>query len=236
MKPTPDRPAITPNLALKQLREAVNQTQGEMADRLSLSKPYIQAVEQGTRRANNSLALKCMTIFGVWHECIRDHWTEAVDLYGEPYTHSTWQQYIALHPEPLTKDALEEALQPFITLFEAAAVTGKVRVLALTLYEMSGDLLQIQGIGDGLQRVFRERSRRKATEYTFGKLRADANIAAVLGFVDDPRRGDDDVAFRVEPAADDSQPLFTLSNIYPHPGTISERYMEKNQSTEKETR
>lgn len=224
MKPSNSQ---TPNLALRQLREAVGLTQAEIADRLSLSKPYIQAVEQGTRQANRFLALKCMAIYGVWHECILDHWTEAVDLYGHPYTYATWEQYLALQPEHLSEERLKEAVQPFVDLFQAAAATGKLRVLGLSLIEHITDFHTIQGIGEGLKRVYRQRCSSKVIEYTFGKLRADPTIARVLDFVDDPRRNDEEVAFRVEPAINESQPLFPTSDIYPHPGTISERYLEK---------
>ncbi len=234
----PKTPLSSPpaNLALRQLREVVGLTQAEIADRLELSKPFIQAVEQGTRRANRVLALRCMSIYGVWHECILDHWTEAVDLYGQTYTYATWDQYIALQPERFTEEKLKEVIQPIVDLFQAAAATGKLRVLGLSLYAQVGDLLQIQGIGEGLHRVYRQRSSSKVIEYTFGKLRADPTIAMALGFVDNPRRNDADVAFRVEPAVDKSQPLFPLSEIYPHPGTISERYRANKLSTEESTR
>ena len=207
MKPDKSLPPLLPNHALRQLRDAVDLTQVEFGERVKMSKPYIQAVEQGNRKANEKLALLSMAEFGVWHECILHHATEAIDVFGRPYTPLTWEKFQESRPEELTPDQLKDYLQPFAELFQAATVTGRVRVIALLLAENMSLLWGANGIKNGFRRM-REKEA-KVTEYTFGRLRSDSITAGALGFEDDPSRKDEEIAYRLESVVKKTSPELT---------------------------
>ena len=222
MEPKNAQIQVSQNYALGVLKDGLNLSYEDFATRLKVSKPFLQAIMQGTRRANEPLALRVMAQFGMWYECVLNHSVPLLDLYGNLYDSLTLQAYKALLPEELSDAQLEEYLQPFADLFRAAAATGKVRVLSILLQLHLKEVLDIYGLGEGLKQHPSRMA--QVTEYTFGQLRADSLTARVLKFEDDPARTDDEIAYRVETVPKKTDAIFP--GIYPNLAEISRAYQD----------
>jgi transcriptional regulator with XRE-family HTH domain len=185
-------PQITPNEALRKAREANGLTQVELAIAVGCSVAYIQAVERGARRANEDLARQMMARYGVRYESILEHLAEPLDLWNKPYTEESAQKYAACEREDISSAALTEYLEPLIAIFRYAAATGKLRVFAAFL---SLDISEVASTIPGFADIMRSQ-RQHDLEFTFGQLRTNPDIGAVLGFEDDPKRKDTEIAWK----------------------------------------
>ena len=179
-----------PNLALKQMREASGKSQGRLAKDLNVSVAYLQAVEQGTRKANLEFAVRAMGHYGVWYQCVLEHWDKAVDLNGQPYIGTTYVDFCADRNEPLTDSDLEVFLEPLKKMYRGAAKIGKKRLLALwmhlTLPRALGD---IRNLAWGMQEAI------PSTQITVGQFRANKQLAEALDYTDDPSRSNEEIAW-----------------------------------------
>lgn len=80
---------------------------------LGFSRPYIQAVELGTRPPTHQLASKVMIMTGAAADCIYPASDKAVGLNGKPYSKKTYKEYT--NPNPKPKSMTNAQWLPIIT-------------------------------------------------------------------------------------------------------------------------
>ncbi len=205
----PPVPTVRPNHALKQVREVTGWSQAQLADRVGLSAPYIQAVEQGVRSANSDLAMRLMGACGVSHECISGHAASAVDVWGQPFASDAYRVFQSIQPDQLSEQDWDGLLQPFRDLFRAAASTGRLRILCLWLRsKLEESIEHIDGLQVALNKTIEERASTTAS-FTYGLLRSDPRLAQQLGFSDDPTKLDEEIALETKSVASQQPDWFT---------------------------
>lgn len=188
-----DSESLQPNRALRQLRETIGYTQSSFAGMVDFTTAYIQAVELGQRPATDEFVHRVTMKTGVWPACIKDKWAEAVDFNGDIYTAKTFRRINCGYPEKVNDEDIDALFAPAKRLLLAAARLSKTRMAAHFLR---------QGLAEATEKIFLITHRIKeilqSEESQFGKLtvgdlRANPQIAAVVGFKDDPRRANDEV-------------------------------------------
>lgn len=184
--------ALVPNLALRKVREATGLTIGAFASLVGVSAAYIQAVEIGQRPVSNELAEKVRDRTGAWPRSISENWVDPVDVDGSVYTNATYQRLAGSQPESSNFEGLERALTEGLTiLLKGAASVGKsalaMSVIRDKLHEAATRILLLDGVGETLSHDWAA-----AGNLTVGQLRKNSKLAKMVGFRDDPSRGDDD--------------------------------------------
>ena len=188
-----DSEPLQPNRALRHLRETIGYTQESFANTLDFATAYVQAVELGQRPATDEFVNRVVMKTGVWPACIKDKWAEAVDFYGAPYTAKTFRRLNSGYHEVVNEKDIDALLAPAKRLLLAAAKASKTNMAAYFLR---------RGLVEATEKIFGVSSRIKmilqSEESRFGKLtvgdlRANPQLAATVGFKDDPRRAADEL-------------------------------------------
>jgi len=218
-----------PNLALQQVREAAGLTQEGFANLIDFSRAYIQAVELGQRDASSDFVRWTTMMTGVWPVCIAAKWQEAVGFDGEPYTAETYYRFKLDDPTPdsIDPEQIDALLEPAKRAMLAAAQRGKAKMACYyfreALIEATTTLLRIdKRIGDEFTGGEKIIGRLK-----IGDLRANAEWAARVGFVDNPRLGDDEVIpLEPEPKSLSARSLYPTTMVGASEG-IEKKYRER---------
>ena len=195
MPASSDSEPLQPNHALRQVREAMDFTQSSFANRVDFATALVQAVELGQRSPSDEFVRRVTMTTGVWPACVKEKWPVAVDFNGELYTAKTFRRFRAGggYPEQVNSEDIDALLAPAKRLLLAAAKVGKTRMAAFYLR---------QGLIEATENVFRLAHRistiMRSEESQFGKLtvgelRANPQLAAAVGFKDDPRRAAEEV-------------------------------------------
>lgn len=175
---------------MKQMREASGKSQSKLAKDLEVSVAYLQAVEQGVRKASLEFAVRAMGHYGVWYQCILEHWDKAVDMNGQDYIATTYVDFCSDRNESLMDAELEVYLEPLKKMYRGAAKIGKKRLLAIWMYlTLPRALHDIRNLMWGMKEAT------PSAQITVGQFRANKQIAEMLGYTDDPSRSDEEVAW-----------------------------------------
>jgi len=186
--------------ALRQVRDATGLSQPEFAQLVGVSAPYIQAIELGQRGPNRDFVQSVADKTGAWSKSILENWGTAVDIRGQPYTKESYRWFTSGEKEgaagrenisTVNDSEMKKLLDSVIRIVRAAEEVGKAAVamnmLREELLQFGWRALNVPAIENGLRIQFATVGR-----LTFGMLRSDKELAAKVGFIDDPTHKDNE--------------------------------------------
>lgn len=228
MNSTKKEKPLVPNLSLQQVRSATGMSQEQFGSLVDFSRPYIQAVELGQRPPAEELIHRVAMQTGVWPPCIAEKWIEAVDFNGDPYTAETFARFKSAFQETVNADDIDSLLAPAKRVLLAAAKVGKTRMAAYYLWSaLARATNDITVLDDRISEILR-REEPLIGKLTVGELRANPQLAAAVGFKDDPRRSPDEVIV-LKPQSEPSWSPYTFfpTTMVPTYDEIHRKYLAR---------